>query len=539
MTAAKRAMALVTFSLATGCGGGGKADSTGTAAGENGSESEGEGTSTGTTETGDEGPKLDVGAKMDVGGGPGPTCKVVDDMDAVGDCGDEAPADSFDPAVQWSWGGTNTGIIVTPLVANLTDDNQDGEIDLCDVPDVVVVTESLVGTIHVLDGETGQEHFSIDTPVDSFVTPAVGDIDNDGVAEIVSATAGANHRLVAFEHDGSLKWMGAGTYTSAQGISIALADVDADGFPDIIADGMLSTGAGGLLWKAPEQVGWALAQKNTATTAADLDDDGQLEIILGQSAYRADGTVYWEDTTIKPGYPQVADLDDDGLPEVLINNWDGITVLEHDGTTKQKNARPTGDPIGTGYWFRPSTVHDFDGDLTSEFAVSSASNYSVFELNLGVNWSATVDDASGWAAGTAFDFLGDGQAEAMYGDEELFFVFDVAGQVVLQWPRTSKTLVEYPVVADVDNDGSSEVVVVSGVPFEGDQTSPAVQVIRDADDRWIQARRIWNQHTYHVSNVREDSTIPQHEKPHWKLLNTFRTNAQIEDGSVCKPPPEG
>jgi hypothetical protein len=66
-----------------------------------------------------------------------------------------------------------------------------------------------------------------------------------------------------------------------------------------------------------------------------------------------------------------------------------------------------------------------------------------------------------------------------------------------------------------------------------------VQVIRDKEDRWIQARRIWNQHTYHVTNVREDATIPQHEVPHWTLLNTYRTNAQIEGGSVCQPVPEG
>ncbi len=46
-------------------------------------------------------------------------------------------------------------------------------------------------------------------------------------------------------------------------------------------------------------------------------------------------------------------------------------------------------------------------------------------------------------------------------------------------------------------------------------------------------------YTYHVTNVREDATIPQFEPPHWELLNTFRTQAQIEDGGVCKPKPEG
>jgi hypothetical protein len=62
-----------------------------------------------------------------------------------------------------------------------------------------------------------------------------------------------------------------------------------------------------------------------------------------------------------------------------------------------------------------------------------------------------------------------------------------------------------------------------------------LRAIRDIEDRWIQARRIWNQHSYHVSNVREDGTIPQFEPKSWEGLNTFRTNAQIEGGGICDP----
>ena len=35
--------------------------------------------------------------------------------------------------------------------------------------------------------------------------------------------------------------------------------------------------------------------------------------------------------------------------------------------------------------------------------------------------------------------------------------------------------------------------------------------------------------------VREDGTIPQFEVDSWTSLNTFRTNAQIENGGVCTP----
>ena len=114
-------------------------------------------------------------------------------------------------------------------------------------------------------------------------------------------------------------------------------------------------------------------------------------------------------------------------------------------------------------------------------------------------------------------------------------MFDGAGDVLLQVPRGSGTLSEYPIVVDVDNDGSSEILFVSN--SFGGNNSPTLQVTADIEDRWIQARRIWNQHAYHVTNVREDGTIPQYEPPAWETTNTFRTQAQIEDGGVCVPPP--
>src|SRR5436189_4534935 len=81
-----------------------------------------------------------VGGDDGPGGRSGGRCRVVID-DSIGACTDQAAANSFDPVLQWSWPGAGTEhyCIVTPLVANLTDDNADGVIDLCDIPDVVVV----------------------------------------------------------------------------------------------------------------------------------------------------------------------------------------------------------------------------------------------------------------------------------------------------------------------------------------------------------------------------------------------------------------
>ena len=192
----------------------------------------------------------------------------------------------------------------------------------------------------------------------------------------------------------------------------------------------------------------------------------------------------------------------------------------------------------------PPAVHDIDEDGSVELLFGITGSFQGYDIAVDsageLSWSVPVDDSSGMASGTAFDFLGDGSAEAMYADESFLYGFDPTGDVVFQAAHISPTQIEYPIVADVDDDGSAEILLVSGniLNYGPNDTFgyPTLQVFRDADDRWIQARRIWNQHTYHVTNVREDGTIPMVEPKHWQNQNTFRTNSQIEDGGVCVPP---
>ncbi|HWB82409.1 MAG TPA: VCBS repeat-containing protein [Nannocystaceae bacterium] len=498
----------------------------------------------------DDGPKFDVGGAPDMPDdtdGPQPTCHVVDDMDAIGDCGIEAPADSFEPAVQWTFGMTEQSW-VTPLVGNFTDDNNDGSIDLCDVPDVLLVSNvsisySTACYLHVLDGETGTEHFSIplSEQISCTGTPAFGDIDGDGLPEIVALYIdGGSFRLKAFEHDGTLKWTntdggsGASQFYRESG-AVALHDLDADGDVEIVFNHEVYDHDGNVMWEQNNPNPGELE----CTTAADLDGDGEMEVITGHSAYRHDGTVYFENypTITSQSIPQVGNLDDDDEPEIFITSGQGLWMVNHDGTIEYGPVTPTG-IAASGYlvWQRPGTIHDFDGDEVSDWASSSQQYYAVYQgPDAGdVLWQVTIADYSGAAGGTAFDFLGDGVAEAMYADEQYFRIYDgLTGNVLLEQARSSPTISEYPTVADIDNDGSAEILVVST------SGQPALQAIRDADDRWIQARRIWNQHAYYVTNVREDSTIPQNPVDNWETLNTFRTNAQIEGGGVCKPRPPG
>ena len=160
------------------------------------------------------GPKFDVGHDTEGTGTGGivDVCHVSDDMDAVGECKITAPPDSFEPEVQWSWEGYpgEPDSIVTPLVANMTDDNGDGEINLCDKPDILVVASPdwyVHGHMALVDGDTGVPHFQFTEMSQWAVTPAIGDIDGDGLPEIVGSNlVNGQSMLAAWEHDGTLKW---------------------------------------------------------------------------------------------------------------------------------------------------------------------------------------------------------------------------------------------------------------------------------------------------------------------------------------------
>jgi hypothetical protein len=106
-------------------------------------------------------------------------------------------------------------------------------------------------------------------------------------------------------------------------------------------------------------------------------------------------------------------------------------------------------------------------------------------------------------------------------------------------------VLENPVVADVDNDGNAEIVFVQNNSFEQcdegatmmgdwhgamlsqwptgtvakDSLPAGITVLGDPTDTWVAARRIWNQHSYHVTNVLESGAIPVHEPESYKPLN--------------------
>ena len=100
-------------------------------------------------------------------------------------------------------------------------------------------------------------------------------------------------------------------------------------------------------------------------------------------------------------------------------------------------------------------------------------------------------------------------------------VLGEGGELLYLTERRSVTQVEFPLVVDADADGSAEILLISNDGYQ-EQLQPAVQLLGSAGRDWAGTRRIWNQHSFHGTNVLDDATIPSPEPPHWHHDNSFR-----------------
>jgi hypothetical protein len=68
---------------------------------------------------------------------------------------------------------------------------------------------------------------------------------------------------------------------------------------------------------------------------------------------------------------------------------------------------------------------------------------------------------------------------------------------------------EYPVVADINNDGMAEIVVTGLLDqYLGYDVGYGGVHVFGSPNSWGSSRPVWNQYMYHVTNVNEDLTIP-------------------------------
>ena len=436
----------------------------------------------------------------------------------------------------------------TPIVVNLTDDNFDGVIDANDTPDIVVPVEGeatqLRGEIKAISGADGTLLFTAGSP--DLVSPwselAAGDLDGDGLPEIVAVHGDRNH-LIAFDHAGGVKWtsdahampqfaLGSGVGVGA----VAIANLDGDGPPEVIIGASVFDFQGRLLGDGRTLGGTTggTGLRSAIPAIADVDLNGVAELVAGPTAYRLAGGLarVWQRTDRADGFVGIANLDDDPHAEIVIVANGTVYALNHDGSDAEVWNPPSHGPVplpGGGQGGAPLIV-DVDGDGRPEIGVAGAVNYVLFNRDGSIRWQSAVRDRSSNSTGSvAFDLDGDGRVEIIYRDEFFLRIYRGSdGLLLSKVPIGSSTWAEVPVVADVDNDGRADIVVSSDLLEQpAGALDTGIIVLQDAANKWTRTRRIWNQHAYHVTNVNEDASIPLVETPHWLVpgLNGFRTNA--------------
>ncbi len=495
-------------------------------------------TTDGTTSVG-----MTSGTSGSTGGVDLPTCNQEPPPAMMGpfdeSCAVEPQQGMFNPVVEWhkdTWvtAPSSRASVTTPVVAQITDDNGDGKIDPGDMPDVIYITfTDTNGTLRAVSGDGSKELLSVTNP--NFwrnQSVSAGDIDGDGVVEII--TKGEDQKVYAYEHDGTLKWTSAslGTNTGIYDSIVSISDMNGDGSPELVCGRAILDNNGVIIGAGKFGIGKPAGNANADASmsfAVDLDGDGEQEVVVGDALYNAAGAAKWNNG-LADGFPATIDLELDGQPEIVVVYNGKVRTQRHtDGSVVWDVAVPG----GRG---GPPTVADFDGDGLPEIGIAAGSKYTVFDTDGTALWTAATQDASSAITGSSvYDFEGDGIADVVYADEINLYVFSGNdGTVKLKFtPHNSGTRLELPVIADLDGDDQVEIAFVSEPGAGGNYQG--LTVLGDMDKSWRPGRKIWNQHTYHITNVADDGTIPAVADLNWLSYNNFRSGDLSANDGLAAP----
>ncbi len=435
------------------------------------------------------------------------------------------------------WGGLHVPVAVGDV-------NNDG------VVEIVVASSDINnnGTLALYRGDGGDtgdgdpilwsHPYNIFNGFEDVGAPAIAELDGQPGAEIIHPTFDG---LFVYHSDGSTFWYTDTLSSHAFFATPAVGNLDLDPEPEIVVNMdsylVVFNADGTLAWRlaAPARVGMPVL--------ADLTGDGLLDILVNESGTNklhlydfdlGNPTLSWTaslSTTLGIyGSPAVADIDGqqpggDPGPEVAIASDGWLYVLDADGSMLHVTPLDAGSPGGV-------SIADLDGDgevelVTSMYWSGGGKIYAVNPTG-SLLWSAPALDNSPLSV-SLMDLEGDGRYEVAWNGaiDGLTLFNGLDGSVLFNEPHPdviSKTGSDFPVFADVDLDGEGEIVVSSqkGVRVYG------------FDGVWKSSRPLWNQHTYHITNVNDDLSIPDQETNSWELHNTFRAQLTIHSTTSVK-----
>ena len=475
-------------------------------------------------------------------------CQLVETPDNVDDarCSMMQPATSWSIRNSWSSGG-GVSNHNTPMVGDLDDDGN---------PEIMCFGSSgetdnnglLDNTILVYDGVT--KNLKCNIRIAGYVTAY--DAGAYGLVKLPNrkgliVVACRDHYLRAYDITSTTPatpfWVSDQPYGSNNqyAVNISFADFNNDGHPEIAIRNKIYDAATGVLLATAtggSNAGASFAHYSHRTgrtlfspMVANIIGDDRQELILGNEIYdvvitNRSGTTGNSITMVKTivppagvpqdGHAQVADFDLDGHLDIFISNknthgaggyvsmyvWDVARNRVSPAVRINTNMSGKSLPL----------IADIDGDdqleVTIQCAASGVGNNRVrtYKYNATAGefeflWGFPVDEDSYSNGMTAFDFNLDGATEMLICDQSRIRVVDGAGNTMNTFSFSETTIMQYPVIADIDNDGHAEIISVG---------SGRLNVFKSVGQPWAPARKVWNQYMYNVTNVNNDLTVPRY-----------------------------
>lgn len=383
------------------------------------------------------------------------------------------------------------------------------------------VIRVLRGTDCTLEANLGGTDLDGDSIIDFTVSPAslaVADLDGDLSAEIVAY--GADGSTLAFTRKNGvwgLLWKAPrpdtapwapcdGSRCSLGWAGTSIHDLDDDGVPEIIREGVVFDGLTGAL-RAAQPANYLSYRSGLFPTLGDLDGDGNVELANGQRIWEYIADAWIEEPAFdagddkRPGFTAFADFGDFGSSgnpddaEIVVVRDDSVYIYALDGSVVLGPvAVPANGPDAPGGG--APTISDFDGDGLPEIGVAGRAFYTVFDIDCsatprsggacelgpcdgdgatcaadaGLLWSRRTQDLSSNVTGSSiFDFEADGVSEVVYADECFTRVYNgQTGEVLFSQYSSSCTWYENPIVADVDGNFRADVVSPSNKACSAD-----------------------------------------------------------------------
>lgn len=313
-------------------------------------------------------------------------------------------------------------------------------------------------------------------------TPAIGDLNNDGIPELVVSDW---YNVYVLHFDGSIVAGWPKSFGFWVGQTPTLSDLDSDRFLEII----FSTDEGRIYaWNHDGSgvEGWPVTLsgvgKTSGVAVGDTDKDGYIEIVVNTENNKT--YVFNHDGSVADGWPQfipsvawwanvnrppaLADLNGDGYLEIIRDSGDKLNVLQHNGTILSgwpKNIEMYGN--------NAFSLGDLDSDELPEIVFGRSGDFGCYLYALNGDGS----DVAGWPISLPYpiqtpcviaDIDSDSSQEVIVrGDIDRIYVFNSDGSSVEDWPKTiedfyhSGTLSPSPLVSDLDGDRDIEIVALS------------------------------------------------------------------------------